>query len=168
MEPEAACALLLRVLAQKEVPRVIISTGDLDQRRAQWVERQDAPVLERQARVDTPGDLEGAQTPTQEILVDIWQDLFALEPIGIHENFFALGGHSLLATQLNARIAKRLGADLSLAAVLKAPSIAELAQKIDSTVLQEVDPQLLGGLLNELEDLSEEELQALLAQEGSA
>ena len=61
-----------------------------------------------------------------------------------------------------------MGADLSLAAVLKAPSIAELAQKIDSTVLQEVDPQLLGGLLNELEDLSEDELQALLAQEGSA
>ena len=168
MEPEVACALLLRVLVQQEVPRVIISTGDLDQRQAQWVERQDAPVLERQARVDTPRDLERAQTPTQEILVDIWQDLFALEPIGIHENFFALGGHSLMATQLNARIAKRLGADLSLAAVLKAPSIAELAQKIDSTVLQEVDPQLLGGLLNELEDLSEEELQALLAQEGSA
>ena len=100
--------------------------------------------------------------------MEIWQDLFALEPIGIHENFFALGGHSLLATQLNARIASRLGADLSLAAVLNAPSIAELADKIDSAALEAADPQLLDGLLSELEELSDEDLQALLAQEGSA
>ncbi|WP_122077279.1 phosphopantetheine-binding protein [Pseudophaeobacter sp. EL27] len=130
--------------------------------------QQPSPVLERQRREDAPADLAAAQTPTQEILVEIWQDLFALEPIGIHENFFALGGHSLLATQLNARIASRMGTDLSLAAVLKAPSIAELADKIDSVALQEADPQILGGLLSELEGLSEEELQALLAQEGSA
>ncbi|WP_281955801.1 type I polyketide synthase [Pseudophaeobacter arcticus] len=168
MEPEAACDLLLRVLAQREVPRVIVSSGDLEQRRAQWVERRNEPVLERQARQDTPVDLARAQTPTQEVLVEIWQDLFALEPIGIHENFFALGGHSLLATQLNARIASRLGADLSLAAVLNAPSIAELADKIDSTALEAADPQLLDGLLSELEELSDEDLQALLAQEGSA
>jgi phthiocerol/phenolphthiocerol synthesis type-I polyketide synthase E len=73
-----------------------------------------------------------------------------------------------LATQLNARIASRLGADLSLAAVLNAPSIAELADKIDSTALEAADPQLLDGLLSELEELSDEDLQALLAQEGSA
>ncbi|MEP4038012.1 SDR family NAD(P)-dependent oxidoreductase [Pseudophaeobacter sp.] len=168
MEPRAACALLLKILAQREVPRVIVSTGDLQQRRAQWMGQQPPPALERQRREDAPADLAAAQTPTQEILVEIWQDLFALEPIGIHENFFALGGHSLLATQLNARIASRMGTDLSLAAVLKAPSIAELADKIDGAALQEADPQILGGLLSELEGLSEEELQALLAQEGSA
>lgn len=166
MEPDAACDVLFRMLAQRDVPRVIVSTGDLDQRRAQWVARRDEPVLERQARLDAPIDL--AQTPTQAVLVEIWQDLFALEPIGIHENFFSLGGHSLLATQLNARIASRLGADLSLAAVLNAPSIAELADMIDTSALEAADPQLLDGLLNELEELSEEDLQALLAQEGSA
>jgi phthiocerol/phenolphthiocerol synthesis type-I polyketide synthase E len=52
--------------------------------------------------------------------------------------------------------------------VLNAPSIAELADKIDSTALEAADPQLLDGLLSELEELSDEDLQALLAQEGSA
>ena len=168
MEPEAACDLLFRILAQQDLPRVIVSSGDLEQRRAQWVERRAEPVLPRQTREHRPTDLAPAQTPTQEVLVDIWQALFALEPIGIHDNFFALGGHSLLATQLNARIASRLGADLSLAAVLNAPSIAQLAEEIDSKTLQRADPQILGGLLSELQELSEEELEALLAQEGSA
>ncbi len=168
MEPEAACSVLLRTLAQHDLPRVIVSTGDLEQRMAQWLHHAAQPAMLRQNRPDAPRNLAVAQTPTQAILVEIWQDLFALEPIGIDENFFALGGHSLLATQLNARIASRLDVALSLAAVLNSPSIAELAEKIDLTALDMADPQILDGLLAELDGLSDAELNALLEQEGSA
>lgn len=168
MEPEAACSVLLRALAQGELPRVIVSTGDLEQRMAQWLQRPAQPAMLRQNRTDAPRNLALPQTPTQAILVEIWQDLFALEPIGIHENFFSLGGHSLLATQLNARISSRLNVDLSLAAVLNSPSIAELAEKVDLAALDMADPQILDGLLSELDGLSVAELDALLEQEGSA
>ncbi|MCP5105490.1 MAG: acyltransferase domain-containing protein, partial [bacterium] len=45
--------------------------------------------------------------PTNEIeivIVGMWEDILAVKPIGIEDNFFDLGGHSLLATLFLSRI----------------------------------------------------------------
>ncbi|GAC1437037.1 MAG: hypothetical protein NVSMB58_28730 [Terriglobales bacterium] len=71
-------------------------------------------------------------TPTEEILSGIWTRLLHIAQVGVHEDFFILGGHSLLATQVVARIRQMIHVELPLRAVFEAPTIAKLAQRIDS------------------------------------
>ncbi len=58
----------------------------------------------------------------------VWCEILGLERVGIHDNFFDLGGHSLLAARLAAKIEKKLGRELALAAIFRAPTVAELAE----------------------------------------
>ncbi len=60
------------------------------------------------ARPELASDYTPPETETQRRIVEIWNDLFGLEEIGIDDNFFELGGHSLLATGVLARIATSL------------------------------------------------------------
>ncbi|MCU0287895.1 MAG: phosphopantetheine-binding protein, partial [Acidobacteria bacterium] len=40
-------------------------------------------------------------------MVDIWQEFFGIEPVGINDDFFELGGDSLKATTLIGKIHKK-------------------------------------------------------------
>ncbi len=63
-------------------------------------------------------------------LVEIWEEILDVRPIGLADRFFELGGHSLLAMRLLARIETRFGCKLPLTAVFEAPSVGELATLI--------------------------------------
>ncbi len=67
---------------------------------------------------------------TERALVEFFRELFRLEEVGIHDDFFALGGDSLLALRLTAWAAERFGARLALKEVLEAPTVAALARRL--------------------------------------
>ena len=60
-------------------------------------------------------------------LVRIWEDVLAVRPISVRDNFFALGGHSLLAVRLFAQIENLLGRRLPLATLFQTPTVEQLA-----------------------------------------
>jgi amino acid adenylation domain-containing protein len=62
-------------------------------------------------------------------IATIWEELLGVERVGALDDFFALGGHSLLATQATMRIRSMYG-DISLRALLAAPTVAALADVI--------------------------------------
>jgi amino acid adenylation domain-containing protein len=70
------------------------------------------------------------QTPTEERLAALWQELLEIERVGRDDNFFALGGHSLLAARLVGRVSRDFDADIALCSFLRAPTVAELAAGI--------------------------------------
>jgi amino acid adenylation domain-containing protein len=70
------------------------------------------------------------QTPTQELLSQVWSEVLHRERVGIHDNFFELGGHSLLATQLISRVREVFKVELPLRALFEQPTIAGLAQAL--------------------------------------
>lgn len=109
------------------------------------------------------------QTDLERQLCAIWADTLHLSTIGPDENFFDLGGHSLLAVQLIARIRRELDVEVSLETVYSGDfTVAELARAIEWKELELAGVDECQALIDEIEQLSDEEVQALLAQEGSS
>ena len=69
---------------------------------------------------------------TEALLAKYWMELLKLETVGVYHNFFALGGHSLLATQVISRVKDGLGIQLPIRALFESPTIAGLAERIDT------------------------------------
>ncbi|MGD2183146.1 amino acid adenylation domain-containing protein [Lusitaniella coriacea LEGE 07167] len=67
------------------------------------------------------------QNELQRQLVEIWERVLGVRPVGIRDNFFDLGGHSLLAIQLFGEMQKVVGTDIPIAAIFQAPTIEQLA-----------------------------------------
>ncbi|QBD77241.1 amino acid adenylation domain-containing protein [Ktedonosporobacter rubrisoli] len=60
-------------------------------------------------------------------LTKIWEEVLAVQPIGVQHNFFTLGGNSLHAIRLLARIQQQISQKLSLSLVFQHPTIEQLA-----------------------------------------
>ncbi len=72
-----------------------------------------------------------ARTIVEKILVGIWQEIFKVENIGVHDNFFERGGHSLLATQILTRIQALFELQLPLKLLFEFPTIAQFSHQIE-------------------------------------
>ncbi len=105
------------------------------------------------------------RTPIERKLAAIWKELLSLDDIGVHDNFFDLGGHSLLATQLISRVREDFQIEVPLAVVFDTPPTVEsMATLLEQYQIEQADADLLAELLQELDGLSDEEIDALLAE----
>ncbi|HEV2437462.1 MAG TPA: amino acid adenylation domain-containing protein [Verrucomicrobiae bacterium] len=94
------------------------------------VDRTALPMPEFQVESERP--FVAPRTPTEERLAAIWREVLAVERVGMHDNFFELGGHSLTATQVVARAQGAFQVELLLPDLFDAPTVAELAEKIEA------------------------------------
>lgn len=74
------------------------------------------------------------QSTLQQQLLNIWRTFLKVEQLGIHDNFFERGGHSLIAVAMIIKVNEVCQADLPLAAIYEAPTIAQLATLLSSGV----------------------------------
>jgi acyl carrier protein len=89
----------------------------------------------------------------EEALIEEWIELLDLEQIGVFDDFFELGGDSLTATRLISHLRNMFDVELPVAVLFERHTIAELAEVIEAK------------LIAEIEALSEEEAQQLVAEE---
>ncbi|WP_155385882.1 non-ribosomal peptide synthetase [Catellatospora paridis] len=91
------------------------------------------------------GSLAGDAKPVtarQHQLAELFAEVLGLPEVGIHDNFFHLGGHSMASMRLIGRVRTALGADLAIRDVFDAPTVAELAERLDRAVAED-RPQLV-------------------------
>jgi len=79
-----------------------------------------------------PDEYVAPRTPTERILADVWEQVLGVERIGVKDDFLALGGDSMLAALVIARIRAVNDARVSILAFFEHPTIAGLADLIDS------------------------------------
>ena len=136
----------------EELP--VTPNGKLDRRRLPAPETE-RPVLDRAYAAP--------RTPTEALLAEVWSKVLDVHPIGIHDNFFELGGHSLVATRVISQVRESLAIDLPLRSLFEAPTVSTLAAWIDEFT----NGRDLDALVSEIENLSDAEVDALLAAERS-
>jgi acyl carrier protein len=106
-------------------------------------------------------------------LAAIWAEALLVPHVDPDENFFDLGGHSLLASQIAARVQQAFGVYVPLTVLFDAPTVNELAAVLTTCEPAPADGAaggpaagedvLLEELLGELELLSDDEVEAALA-----
>jgi FkbH-like protein len=106
------------------------------------------------------------QTPVEEMVAGLWQQLLGVDRIGVHDNFFELGGHSLLVTQAVARLRETFGVNVSMNHFFVAPTVAGIAVAITEQRAGQEDNEIIAQLLEELEQ--EGVSPAVLGQESSS
>ncbi|HEV2736151.1 MAG TPA: condensation domain-containing protein, partial [Longimicrobiaceae bacterium] len=130
VEPEALRAHLAERLPEHMVPAAYVRLDVLPLSPNGKVDRRALPSPEgeayaRRAYEAPVGEVEAA-------LAGIWAEVLGSERVGRRDHFFDLGGHSLLATRVASRIAGVLGLELPLRAVFEAPTLAELARRVEA------------------------------------
>jgi acyl carrier protein len=75
------------------------------------------------------------ETEFEIIVSGIWAEVLQIEKIGVHENFLELGGNSLAAIRITSRINNALDLDLPVNTVFENPTLFQLAQHIENSIL---------------------------------
>ncbi len=81
-------------------------------------------------RGQLPGDYAAPRDHVEQEIADAFHDIFGLDKIGIHDDFFELGGDSLKVITLVTSIHRQLDADVPMEAVFDRPTVKEIADYI--------------------------------------
>ncbi|MEO8076392.1 MAG: SDR family NAD(P)-dependent oxidoreductase, partial [Acidobacteriota bacterium] len=167
-----------RIVASATEPQVVVSTRDLLARlapppaprlsdRAEPAPADARPSDSTQDRPDLPEAYVGPRHEIDEAIAEVWQRLFGMTRVGIHDNFFDLGGHSLLATQLVSRVRAEFHVEMRLDTLFDTPTVAGLSDHILEKLIEQ-DGDAAGELLDGIEALSDDEIRSQAAAPGSS
>jgi phthiocerol/phenolphthiocerol synthesis type-I polyketide synthase E len=137
MKPSESIEALRRILDSGVSGRIVVSSGELDHRIREWVER-DNPQMSRESNADRGRHrrpaLETAYVPPadeiERTIAEIWRELLGIEEIGAQDNFFELGGNSLIGLKVLSRLRSALNIALPVVALFEGPTVTSLADVI--------------------------------------
>jgi len=95
------------------------------------IDRQSLPPFDAEL-LAADQEFKEASTPTEKLLVALWQQVLGVLVTDATANFFELGGDSLRAAQLILLIQQQFGKEFPFTALLRAPTIQRVAAILDS------------------------------------
>ncbi|MCY1022990.1 type I polyketide synthase [Pyxidicoccus sp. MSG2] len=146
-----------RILAAGEGGRFVVSTGDLAARRAREARPAKGATASNvpastHARPALATPYVAPRDAIEQRICELWQALFGLDRVGIHDSFFELGGHSLLGMQMVSRVREAFGVEVSIRGLFETPSVAGVAMAVLQGRAAQADAGRLEELLAELEE----------------
>ncbi|MAR93086.1 MAG: non-ribosomal peptide synthetase [Pseudomonadales bacterium] len=123
-------ARLRQQLPDYMVPSAIVVVPGLPLNANGKVDRRALP--EPVAEDYAASDYVAPRNSTEQILVAVWSEVLEQDKVGIYDDFFDLGGHSLLINKVATRLKQQTGVELPLRTLFEVPTIAALAEIINS------------------------------------
>ena len=146
------------------VPSVCVALDDLPLTGTGKVNRRALPDPGK-SRPNLATPLVAPTTEVEGKLAAIWENVLSLDRVGVNDNFFDLGGHSLAATRVVSQVIKQFQLELPLLSLFQSPTVAEMAAVIIEHRGKLLGEEELERLLGELELMSDEEAQQLVAKD---
>ncbi len=126
--PQALAAFLAERLPGYMVPTAWVLLDRLPLTANGKVDRAAVPAP---AQRGEGGAYVAPRSPVEEVLAGIWEEVLALERVGVEDDFFALGGHSLGAAQVVSRLLNAFSVELPLRLLFEHPTVAALAAEVE-------------------------------------
>jgi amino acid adenylation domain-containing protein len=145
------------------LPHVFVLLGALPLTPNGKVDRRALPEPEG-ARPELEPAYVAPRSRVEEVLVGMVAELLQLQQVGVNDDFFELGGDSLRAVQLLTHIQGAFQVELSLRSLFGAPTVAGLARQLAQARGGEAVVEEIAATLQQVEQLSEEEVQRMLAE----
>jgi amino acid adenylation domain-containing protein len=155
-------AFLRERLPPYMMPSVFVFLDALPLTPSGKVDRQRLPVPDGARPSDAAAEYVAPRTPGEEALAAIWREVLGVEQVGVYDNFFSLGGHSLLATRAVSLVRERCGAEVPLRLMFESPTVEGIAAHVEVGGQRQEELGRLTDVLDRLEQLTEEEVRALL------
>lgn len=155
--PEEGARAFDRALASG-LSQVIVSPEDFKSwlRQMQNIDISAVEELAPRALHERPSLRSDYVAPSDELeeqIAGVWREVFGLERIGIHDDFFELGGDSLVALQMVSRLTRTFGLELRVRDLFEATTVASLAVTLENRMLDEASPEELAEALTDLEEI---------------
>lgn len=137
--PAELRAFLGQTLPSHAIPSAFVTIDDLP---LSTNGKLDTTALPRPKRVHRSGPTLALSptTPTEEAVIEVWEQVLATEPISVDDEFFALGGDSLAALEMIVALGERLGHNLSEDLAFANATPRALAEAIDAATTADTDP----------------------------
>ena len=163
VSPSELRAFLTEWLPEHMIPAAFLFVSELPLLANGKIDRHALSLSDTELAVAGAAEYVAPQTALEISLAESWMELLHLERVGAHDNFFELGGHSLLATQAINKIRQRCGIELSLRSFFETPTIAALAEKIESLgSCRPTDEERLAQAMEKIKHLSDAEVDEFL------
>jgi acyl carrier protein len=180
IKPDEVWQVSQRILSQGILSQVAVSPRDLHARIKQSTPSKSLENIENtnlyqtdmlsynHARPNLQTEYFAPRNEIEQIVAHAMQDLLGIEKVGIYDNFFELGGHSLLAIQIISRLREKFQMDIPMREFLfESPTVAGIAKIIEENQSKITDDPEIEKLLEEVENLSSQEVENLLSIQGS-
>ncbi len=92
---------------------------------------------EQRIRLNLQNNYLAPRNNIEKKIIEIWQQVFKLDKIGVYDNFFSLGGHSLIAIQIMSQIKNEFSKAIPLSTIFANSTVGDLAKTIAEDLLAE-------------------------------
>ena len=117
-------------------------------------------------RSETGSSYVAPRNPVEQVVADIWAEIFGCGPIGVQDNFLEIGGHSLLAIKIMTRLREIFPIEISLRDLFAALTVAELAARlVQAGEKAQIAVSEIAQIVIQMQQLSDAEVEAMLAKD---
>jgi amino acid adenylation domain-containing protein len=143
LDQDAIKRFLRRTLPQYMVPSFVVRLDSLPTRVNGKIDRDRLPVPHLRDGVGEAAPVP-ARSELERVISRAWQDVLAVSPVGIHDNFFDVGGNSLLLVRLHSALQEALERPLPIMDLFKYPTIALFSEHLLGEGRDEQESEGLG------------------------